>query len=352
MEALLPVFRPVQRPMSGFVRPPKRDQSDTQKTVSALRQPGRYPEATARVTTIETHMAWVFLTDIHAYKLKKPLRTSLIDHTTVDARRQACETELALNQRLAAPVYRAVVPVTQAGDEIAVDGPGHPVDWLVKMRRLPQARMLDACIERDAVSHDAVRHLGATLTAFYLRATPLDWQPERHLQRIRANIRSKGASLQRPKYGLDRATVQAVINDLIHWTVEHAALLGPRGARVVDAHGDLRPEHVCLTDPPMIIDCLEFNRSLRLHDPVSDLSFLSLECRRLEAPWIGERLLAHYRTQTGDLVSPRLIPFYERYHALIRAAIAIWHLDDTAVHHPDWWRQQAETYLRLARPAP
>jgi len=302
------------------------------------------------VDTIETHMAWVFLTDAHAYKLKKPIRTRLIDYTTIEARRRACETELALNRRLAEPVYLGVVPVTQSEEDIRVNGDARTVDWLVKMKRLPRARMLNTCIERGTVQEDAVRHLSAKLSAFYGRAVPLRWSAGKYRGRLTANLRSKGASLEHPRYGLDRTDVREVVGSLLQWTSEHGPLLGARGAHVVDAHGDLRPEHVCLTDPPMIIDCLEFNRSLRLHDPVSDLSFLSLECRRLGAEWIGDRLLALYRAHTGDHVSPRLIPFYERYHAVIRAAIAIWHLDDEPLRHPDRWRQQAEAYLRLARP--
>jgi len=33
--------------------------------------------------------------------------------------------------------------------------------------------------------------------------------------------------------------------------------------QVVDGHGELRPEHVCLLDPPIVIDCLEFNTAMR-----------------------------------------------------------------------------------------
>jgi aminoglycoside phosphotransferase family enzyme len=324
-------------------------QDHVSATVTALRQPSGYPDEEGIVEAIETHMAWVFLTERHAYKLKKPLRTGLIDWTTVDARRQSCEVELALNRRLAAPVYRAVVPVAQTREGLRVDGDGSAVDWLVKMRRLPRRQMLDACIERGAVGRDSVRFLAAKLSAFYDRAAPLGWSAARYLGRLRANIRAKGGTLERPHYGLDRSQVRRVVAGLLRWTDRHTRLLGPRGARVVDAHGDLRAEHVCLTDPPMVIDCLEFNRSLRLHDPVSDLSFLSLECDRLGAPGMGERLLARYRRHTGDVFSPALVPFYESYHALIRAAIAVWHLDDPQYRDSDEWRRQAETYLRLAQ---
>jgi aminoglycoside phosphotransferase family enzyme len=52
-------------------------------------------------------------------------------------------------------------------------------------------------------------------------------------------------------------------------------------ARVVEGHGDLRPEHVCLGSTPRIIECLESRAELRLLDPSDELAFLAMECERL-----------------------------------------------------------------------
>lgn len=318
-------------------------------TVAALRRPAAYPGEEEPEEAIETHIAWVFLTASHAYKLKKPIRARLIDYTTIEARRRACHTELELNRRLAAPVYLAVVPLTDTDEGVEVDGEGSPIDWLVKMRRLPRDRMLDACIEQGTVQRERVDRLGARLSDFYLDAEPARWSADEYRGRITANRDAKRSSLEQPRYGLDRASIQAVVTEQNEWLAEHEPLLEARADQVVHAHGDLRPEHICLEEEPMVIDCLEFNRSLRLLDPLSELSFLSLECRRLGADWIGEEVIADYRQRTGDDAPTALIPFYESYHALVRAAIAVWHLDDDEVEHPKVWREQAKRYLRLAR---
>ena len=47
--------------------------------VEFLRRPEVYARPTASVETVETHMAWVFLTEDRAYKLKKPVRFSFLD---------------------------------------------------------------------------------------------------------------------------------------------------------------------------------------------------------------------------------------------------------------------------------
>ena len=73
--------------MSHAISVPEEAREQLNATVAALRRPSTYPGTEAPDEALETHMAWVFLTERHAYKLKKPLRTGLIDWTTVDARR-------------------------------------------------------------------------------------------------------------------------------------------------------------------------------------------------------------------------------------------------------------------------
>lgn len=317
--------------------------------VAALRRPASYPGAVECVEVIETHMSWVFLTESHAYKLKKPIQTAHLDHSTIEARRQACETELRLNRRLAPTVYLAVVPLASADGTLCVGGAGPPTDWLVKMRRLPRHRMLDVCIERGSVLTPEVDSLAVVLAKFYATAERTVSAGPAYRSRLASSIESMRASLEQTRYGLARTEISAVVEAQRRWLLRHGTVLEARAGAVVDAHGDLRPEHICLEREPVVIDCLEFDRELRLLDPVSELSFLALECRRFGAAWIGEQLLARYAEASGDHAPAPLIPFYESYHAIVRAAVAVWHLDDDALDHSDAWRERAGLYLKLAR---
>ena len=117
---------------------------DTEAKLAFLAQRAAYSDRPCRVECIETHMAWVFLTDRHAFKLKKPVRYEFLDFSTVEARRQDCAREIELNRRLAADVYLESVPLSVGADGLLqLGGDGEIVDWLVKMRRLPRERMLD-----------------------------------------------------------------------------------------------------------------------------------------------------------------------------------------------------------------
>jgi uncharacterized protein len=117
---------------------------------------------------------------------------------------------------------------------------------------------------------------------------------------------------------------------------------------LVDGHGDLRPEHVYLKGTPRIIDCLEFRADLRRLDPINELAYLALECRRLSGPAIEGHLLRRYRERTGDMPPPELVRFYKALNALVRARIAIRHLDEPGTRTPDEWIARAAVYLAIA----
>lgn len=323
--------------------------------VDFLRRPESYTPRPSRVETVETHMAWVFLTDRYAWKMKKPVRYEFLDFSTLPARRGDCEEEVRLNRRLAHNVYFGVVPLNvDPQGTLQLDGEGEPVEWLVKMRRLPSERMLDRLIERGAVNEADVRKAAALLSGFYEHAAPAQLGTTEYRDRLAREIRANRDELLLPKYGLPADQVESLTAAQLELLDHEPALFDQRveAERVVEAHGDLRPEHICLEEEPVIIDCLEFNRDLRLLDTVSELSFLSLECDRLSAPFVGEWVFDTYRSSTRDDPPPPLLDFYRRYHAATRAKIAVWHLQDSDIREPRKWTAKARRYLELASTSP
>jgi aminoglycoside phosphotransferase family enzyme len=323
--------------------------------VAFLRKPDAYPEHTRQVEAIETHLSWVFLTDRHAYKLKKPARLPHLDYSTLEARRTNSLTETRLNRRLAPDVYLGVVGLMARLDGTLylgrpVDGAEDAVDWLVWMARLPIDRRLDQMIQSNAVTRAEIVRLGTVLCDFYRRdptdpIAPSDYQ-HRFGEDARANL-----DIIIPRVNLYLAEMaRRAADEQAAFLENHGALLRERAAqgRVVEAHGDLRPEHIFLDGTPRIIDCLEFDRDLRLLDPVDELAFLALECERLGAPWIGEEVLETYRAQSGDAPDPRLQAFYRSFRASVRARLAARRLDSAPVERHGDWLARVETYLRLA----
>lgn len=318
--------------------------------VAYLGQPSAYPEKTSAVEAKETHMSWVFLTDLHAYKLKKPVRYPFLDFTTIEARRANSEREVHLNRRLARDVYLGVVALCVDGEgRLQLGGRGRVVDWLVKMRRLSAEQTLESAIAAGRVQEKEVRQLSKILTSFYRDATPVPMEPGDYRRRFERDIRENREELRRPRFGLPRDLVDGVGAALLSFLAARGNLLDDRAGRVVECHGDLRPEHIYLGEDPVVLDCLEFNREFRLLDPVDELAYLAMECDRLNAPFIEAWVFDCYVSDTGDTAPRPVIDFYKCFRAYLRAKIAIWHLKEPDVRTPEKWRARALQYLTLAQ---
>lgn len=319
--------------------------------VAWLHDPRVYPDAARHITAIETHMSWVFLTETHAYKMKKPVRYPYLDFSTLAARERNCREEFGLNQRLAPGVYFGVVPLCLRGSKAArLEGEGRVVEWLVKMRRLPADRMLDRLIATHAVAPDDVRRLAERLVAFYRESAPVAVGEDAYRAQYRAAIALNRDVLARPEHRLPAHLVEDVHAALRRIVASAPTLFDRRvqAGRIVEGHGDLRPEHVCLEAQPIVFDRLEFNRDLRVIDAAEELAFLAMECERLDAPFVGEILFDVYAHAAGDAPPPALLDFYRAHRACIRARLAAQHTLDAPRSSWPKWNAAAAGYLRLA----
>jgi aminoglycoside phosphotransferase family enzyme len=302
------------------------------------------------VRVVQTHLSFVFLTGRYAYKLKKPVRYDHVDFTTLDARRRNCEAELHLNRRLAPDVYLDLVRLTvDAKGGLHLGGDGASVDWLVKMRRLPERLMLDEAIRRGGVCDSDLLRAARWLIAFYAHAEPvrprgLDYR--RHLER---EVRENARMLARAPVGA-RELAESVCRRLLHYLASEGERFERRidEGRIVEGHGDLRPEHIFLGPRPAIIDCLEFSRELRVLDTVHELAYLAMESERLDAPRVGAVFFGAYREAMHDDPDPGLILFFKSYTACLRARLCARHLMDPHRSTPHDWLQKVKDYLARA----
>jgi aminoglycoside phosphotransferase family enzyme len=298
----------------------------------------------------ETHISWVFLTDRFAYKLKKPVRYDFLDFSTPQARRAACEAELRLNQRLARDIYLEVLPIARnLHGRLRWGGSSAPVDWVVKMRRLPADRMLDGLIRSGCLSNTDVDKLASTLARFFHEASPLVIAPGDYRQSLQDHVRGNRRELLAPSHALPAEMTKRIHAAQLRFLELQPDRFDERvcDGRVIEGHGDLRPEHICLLHQPVIFDCIEFNADLRRLDVADELSFLSMECDRLGADWVGDRVIQAYRRISNDPVAEDVLNFYKSYRACVRAKVAALRADQVqpAMPHAD---PDSLAYLKLA----
>ena len=296
---------------------------------------------------IETHFAWIFLVGDRALKLRKPVRRDTMDYGTIEARRAVSVEDVRLNRRLAPDVYLGTLPLTRsAGGRLVPGGTGEVVDWLVEMRRLDRRWFLDAALERGEVRAPMLERVADMLAAFYASAAPAISQPGELGPRLAA----RAAANTHVLVDLDETRAARLAR------LQHSALamLEPvldaraAGGCIVEGHGDLRPEHILLTEPPCVIDCLEFDRDLRVLDRAEELCVLELECARLGHAGTGRWLLQACLARLSDHPPAGLLDFYRSHRAAHRAKLYVWRAAEPDGGTPEHWRARAAQYLDTA----
>jgi aminoglycoside phosphotransferase family enzyme len=318
--------------------------------VAFLSRPGCLPGGAGPPELGETHMSWVFFAGDRVYKLKKPVRLPYLDFSTVGQRLRACAAEHELNRDLAPGIYLQVLPICRAGAELRLGGPGEIVDGLVVMRRLDQGQTLEARLLHDPPSAAELDALADRLARFYRHARRRRGAPEAQLRMWRDAIRFNRRVLLLPRLGMPAGAVRYVTTVQQRFLRTRPDLLAARlrDGRVVDAHGDLRPEHVWMGSPILIIDRLEFSAALRTVDWLDELSFLEVETTRLGAAAAGARVRRQVCARLHDEAPEALRLFYVSCRALLRARLAIAHLLEPHPRTPDKWPRQARAYLDIA----
>jgi aminoglycoside phosphotransferase family enzyme/predicted kinase len=302
-------------------------------TDDLLRPEAYPPPRPAHVELRETHISWALLTEAEVYKVKKPVRLRFLDFSTLEARRSACEAEVALNTRLAASTYQGITPVRRGPDgRLCFTGDGEVVDWAVRMLRLPDEVRADVRLDRGDLGPKDIDRIAEHVAAFHARcraddATAAHGAPDAIARNVQENFADTRGVVAR---FVTDDEAREIERRQLAFVERRADLLRQRCAKgfVREGHGDLRLEHVYLEDDPpagngiTILDCVEFSESLRCGDVVSDIAFLSMDLAAHGRVDLAERLLAKYARATDDFDLYALSDFYEGYRAYVRAKVA------------------------------
>src|SRR5699024_8010743 len=113
---------------------------------------------------------------------------------------------------------------------------------------------------------------------FYRHAEPIAITPSQYKQRFKRDIKANQRELSYPDFKLPWAQIMALTKAQLTPLEQTPEFIEQRAkqGKIIEAHGDLRPEHIGITRDPVFIDCLEFKREFRLLDPVDEISFLAM----------------------------------------------------------------------------
>lgn len=294
--------------------------------VSAMLEPGFYPKRPSKVAHKETHISHVFLTDDLVYKVKKAVRFSFLDYSTLAKRRHFLNEELRLNRRLAPSVYLAVMPISFDVTGWRLGGWSAPAEYTLVMRRLPERRMLPFLLDSGQLTPEMMRAVAEVLAPFHAGAEPVQKSAAFDYP---SNVRKEWAEnlndLQ-PFFGtwIEDDAFAALKKFGAEFLDKHHDLFIRRinDGWIRDVHGDLHCEHICFAPEGIqIFDCIEFSPQLRCCDLASEIGFLLMDLEVRGGGNLVRPFLTRYLELLHDPDLPVLLPFYQCYRALVRGKV-------------------------------
>ena len=279
----------------------------------------------AAVERIDTHASIVFLAGDRAFKLKRAVRFSYLDYSTLALREQFCRAELALNRRTAPELYEEVCPITRAHDgRLSFAGTGTVVDWVVAMRRFDQETLFDRMAERQQLSSKLMTALAEQVAQFHA-AAEIDRESGGH-RGMAATLASDARNLRAAvPEALDAAAVEPLIAATQTELVRLAPLLEARrsAGKVRHCHGDLHLRNICLVaGRPTLFDCIEFNPVISNIDVLYDLAFLLMDLRTRGLDAFGNAVFNRYLDLQDEADGLAALPLFLSVRAAVRAHVS------------------------------
>jgi aminoglycoside phosphotransferase family enzyme len=300
--------------------------------VEDLLKPELYPHRPSEIQLVQTQMSFIFLTGEYVYKVKKPVDLGYLDYTTLEKRRFFCYQELELNRRLCPDAYLNVVAITRDEEGIHIEGKGKTIEYAVKMRQLPQHRMMDILLADNQVTSEMITRVADKLADFHQKAETnsriaafgkLDVIRQNTDENFSQTKKYIDISISRSQY----ERIKEYTNDFIQ---HNSALFSKRvnENRIKDCHGDLHAAHICFTKDICIYDCIEFNDRFRYSDVASEIAFLAMDLDRYHHRDLSQHLVNAYVELSRDRELLDLLNFYKCYRAYVRAKVESFKFDD------------------------
>jgi hypothetical protein len=326
----------------------------TQKPViEALLCPEAYPEDPGKIELIQTHISFVLLTKNFVYKVKKPVNFGFLDFSTLEKRRFFCEKELELNSRLCPDIYLEVVPINKS-NIIKINGVGETVEYALKMKRLPQEKIMTVLLNENKVGNKTIDEIAKKIAQFHSKAqTNTEINEYGSLKIIKTNWDENFSQTQKyVNQTIPLAEYQFIQTRVNNFMEKNKPLFENRikNGKIRDCHGDLHSGNIFIMDKICIFDAIEFNERFRYSDVASDVAFLGMDLDFQQRSDLSVYFIERYILYSKDQQLTKLLPFYKCYRAYVRGKVISFKLDDPNVSSQEKIAatKEAQAYFKLA----
>jgi len=326
-----------------------------------------YQHEVLNLSVEETHISWVILTGLFAYKIKKELKFGqVLDFSTLGLRKRFCQNEVDINRTLCGEeMYLGVVKVVKQKREqeqdaiklVSLKSKGKALEYAVKMLEISQKFRMDNLLQKGKVNSDTIEKLSSIIVKFH-HLTPTN----RRIQRfgrpefMKRKVEENFATLSRfagidPKF---QRKLDSFIKNRSNLFFERI-----RQEKIRDIHGDLYLKNVFIVPDNKfyLYDRIEFNDSLRYADVAEDVAHLAMDLDFHGRSDLRKHLISAYMLQGKDANLEDIIYFLMCFKACVRVKVSLFrakNLDKTTNSKDDNRKnieqaeEEARRHLQLA----
>jgi aminoglycoside phosphotransferase family enzyme/predicted kinase len=323
--------------------------------IQALSDPSIYPHIVSEISVIETHISWVVLTGEYVYKIKKPIKFSFVDFSTLEKRKFYCYEELRLNSRLAPKLYLDVIAITGSVQFPSLINSGKPIEYAVKMQQFPQRSLLSNLSSQKQLLQNHIDEMADEIAEFHasiesISSTSLLGTPEDIFYWVADNFN------QIIKNQDDKDTHE-IVKSIKNWSESIGRELYSIFQRrresgyVRECHGDMHLGNmVLISNKVTIFDGIDFNEHLRWIDVMSEVAFVTMDLTDRGYIEYANRFINLYLQHSGDYEGLQVFKYYLVYRAIVRAKVAILRISQKNLSSTESNNAQEEfrSYVHLA----
>jgi aminoglycoside phosphotransferase family enzyme len=301
------------------------------KQLEELVQTGIFPfEQDSKAQLIETAISYIILKGSYAYKIKKNIKLSFLDFSTLKKRKHYCYEELRLNKRLAKDIYLDVLSIVQKGKQwMIVKKSDDAKDYAVRMKRMNPDHQLNVLLQKDAVKKSSIKILAEQIAQLHLEEKSLfiSYDPF-FLSREFADISHFNTTIEK-ELGKDYLSLTSnaiqLSNDFI-FLQQDLIRSRVKAGYFKNCHGDLHTQNIFIEHTPVIFDCIEFRDAFREIDILNEIAFLCMDLEIREHKELSALFLKTYFKQTHFEFGSKekiIFTYFKAYRACIRAKVSV-----------------------------
>jgi uncharacterized protein len=328
----------------------------TKNDITELMNGKSFPVSCTQPELVETHISYVIICDEYIFKIKKPIKYSFLDFSTLANRLYYCHREMQLNQRLTYNMYLEVLTIKKSKDGISMGKQdGQVIDYAIKMRKQNRERQMDRLLQANQVSTSHIQQLAEQISNFHRKAAVISESDPLSVQQKFNDLTLEKDFLREQLGAWASDLIESTISQSYRFIEENKDLLRARLADGFfrDVHGDLHSRNIFLLPKPVIFDCIEFNDEYRQIDVLNEVAFLCMDLDAFGKHELSDLFIKSYNELFPSMrteAERKLFVYYKCYRANVRAKVNSLRAQSAAENQIEKKAlMETEKYLRLMK---